>query len=62
MLKRQREEEDVEISDDDDEAMAWSPGRKHKVVILSCTQYTCKRLSEFFFTTGLLSGRASFGK
>jgi hypothetical protein len=47
MLKRQREEEDVEISDDEDEAMAWSPGRKHKVVIHSCTQYTCSHLTNF---------------
>ena len=45
MLKRQREEEDVEISDDEDEGMAWSPGRKHKVVIHSCTQYTCSHLT-----------------
>ena len=35
----------MEISDDEDEAMAWSPGRKHKVVTLSCTQYTCTHLT-----------------
>lgn len=35
----------MEISDDEDEAMAWSPGRKHKVVTLSCTQYTCSHLT-----------------
>ena len=34
----------MEISDDEDEAMAWSPGRKHKVVTLSCTQYSCSHL------------------
>ncbi len=34
--RRQREEDDVEISDEEEEmaAMAWSPGRNHQVAVV----------------------------